>query len=194
MWSRSIRVAHLTNHPQAANTLQLFAFVHADLSSYNPTKKAPQPVAPADLENGFVDGPSSTAPAELNYPKSLYILQPLFATYALNPVATEAQASIAAPDGLDIDAWIIPKAKPMPIVIRGEFEGDEKKRKKKSKKGKERDEGGSGKARKKSSKKKEKVGEEEAEMTLEEQKEAEARALVRLFWLSLYLPVLNRGP
>ena len=121
-------------------------------SSYNPTKKVSQPVAPADLENGFVDGPSSTAPAEPNYPKSLYILQPLFATYTLNPVAAEAQASIAAPDGLDIDAWIIPKAKPMPIVIRGEFEGDEKKRKKKSKKGKERDEGGSGKARKNSSK------------------------------------------
>ena len=57
--------------------------------------------------NGFMDaGPSSPPTSEPHFPKSLYLIQPLFATYPLNPVAPEAQASVAVPKGLDLNAWI----------------------------------------------------------------------------------------
>lgn len=35
----------------------------------------------------------------------------MFASYELNPVSVHAQASVPVPDGLDLDAWIVPPPK-----------------------------------------------------------------------------------
>jgi AP-3 complex subunit delta-1 len=105
--------------------LQLFHFIQADLNAHKP--KSPP---------GFsTPGPSSStedlANTEPRFPKSLYLIQPLFATYELNPVALSAQASIPVPEGLDLDAWIVPPPRePVPVEEAG------KKKAKKSKKGK----------------------------------------------------------
>jgi len=77
--------------------------------------------------NTFGEG---TSPAEINFPKSLYLIQPLFSAYELNPVASEAQANVPVPDGLDLDAWIVPP--PREPVVAPE-------KKKTSKKGKEKE-------------------------------------------------------
>ena len=42
------------------------------------------------------------------FPKSLYLVQPLFSSYELNAVAASAQAFVPVPDGLDLDSWIVP--------------------------------------------------------------------------------------
>jgi len=68
----------------------------ADLNSYQP--KGHLPISPA------TDKPLSNEPA---FPKSLYLIQPLFGSYELNPVASCAQASVPVPEGLDLDAWIV---------------------------------------------------------------------------------------
>ncbi|KAJ7897229.1 Adaptor protein complex AP-3 delta subunit [Mycena olivaceomarginata] len=84
---------------RAANTVQLFAFIQADLNAYKP-----KPV-----DNPFAEAASSFDPigtAEPRFPKSLYLIQPLHEVYELNPVALAAQASVPIPDGLDLDAWI----------------------------------------------------------------------------------------
>lgn len=73
---------------------------------------------------------------EPSFPKSLYLIRPLVSSYELGPVAPAAQASVPVPEGLDLDAWIVP-AMQEPLV------DDEsqlvKKRVKKSKKGKEKE-------------------------------------------------------
>lgn len=38
-------------------------------------------------------------------------MRPLFSTYDLNPVAVGAQASVPVPEGLNLDAWIVPPPK-----------------------------------------------------------------------------------
>ncbi|VDC05752.1 unnamed protein product [Peniophora sp. CBMAI 1063] len=78
---------------RAANALQLFSFVRADLATYHS-----QPGS----STGFAE---SNEPA---YPKSMLLLQPLFETYELNPVNPAAQAAIPPPDDIDLDAWIVP--------------------------------------------------------------------------------------
>jgi len=84
---------------QAANILQLFTFIKHDLAAYRP--RAESGLADA-LSSGFdpVD--------ELSFPKSLYLIRPLVSSYELGPVAAAAQASVPLPDGLDLDAWIVP--------------------------------------------------------------------------------------
>lgn len=132
-----------------------------------------------ELANGFAEEPSPPSdPVNPSFPKSLYILQPLFSTYALNPVAEEAQAIIRVPDGLDLNAWIVPRAKPAsPVNDEYEQVGDlEKKLKKKSKKGKERDDGEGTKIKKTGKRPKDDEGEAP---TQEQRADAEARALVR---------------
>ncbi|KAJ7361378.1 Adaptor protein complex AP-3 delta subunit [Mycena albidolilacea] len=93
---------------RAANTIQLFAFIQADLNAYKP-----KPV-----DNPFAEAASSFDPigtAEPRFPKSLYLIQPLHGAYELNPVALAAQASVPIPDGLDLDAWIVaPPPEPTP--------------------------------------------------------------------------------
>ncbi|TFY71813.1 hypothetical protein EVG20_g1192 [Dentipellis fragilis] len=81
---------------RAANGLQLFAFVRADLSSYHP---------------GQQGNPFGRTDDEPVFPKSLLLIGPLFSAYDLNPVAIAAQASVPIPDGLDLDAWIVPPPK-----------------------------------------------------------------------------------
>lgn len=92
---------HIEVQERAANTLQLFTFIRKDLSTHRPKP-----------ENGFgfQDIVSSTFDpiAEPQFPKSLYLLRPLFTSYELNPVALTAQASVPIPEGLDLDSWIVP--------------------------------------------------------------------------------------
>ena len=92
---------------KAANTLQLFTFVRADLSSFKPKPKPTGPAYEIDT-GGFTDIP---APSEPDFPKSLYLIAPLTTVYDLNPVAPEAQASVPVPDGLNLDMWFIPPPK-----------------------------------------------------------------------------------
>lgn len=73
---------------------------------------------------------------EPSFPKSLYLIRPLVSSYELGPVAPAAQASVPVPEGLDLDAWIVP-AMQEPLV---DDEGHvTEKRAKKSKKGKEKE-------------------------------------------------------
>ncbi|KAJ6469611.1 Adaptor protein complex AP-3 delta subunit [Mycena vitilis] len=111
---------------RAANTLQLFTFIKADLDAYRP-----KPV-----DNPFAEASSSFDPmssGEPRFPKSLYLLQPLHGVYELNPVALAAQVSVPIPDGLDLDAWIVP---PPPEPVQ-EVDAEAKARKIKKGKGKE---------------------------------------------------------
>ena len=91
--------------------MQLFKFIQADLTSFKPKP-------PGSTPSGFAtEGTSAFDPVQVtepDYPKSLYLLQPLFTgAYSLNPVAAEAQTSVPVPEGLDLDAWIVPEAKPV---------------------------------------------------------------------------------
>ena len=81
---------------QAANAVQLFAFIRADLASFRPDDDST--IGPPVNETG-------PYPA---YPKSLLLINPLFSAYDLNPVNTAAQDSIPVPESLDLDAWIVP--------------------------------------------------------------------------------------
>ncbi|KAJ7459062.1 adaptin N terminal region-domain-containing protein [Mycena galericulata] len=111
---------------RAANTLQLFTFIQADLNAYRP-----RPV-----DNPFAEAASSFDPmasAEPRFPKSLYLIQPLYGSYELNPVALAAQASVPIPEGLDLDAWIVAPP-PEPVA---EADAEAKARKVKKGKGKE---------------------------------------------------------
>ncbi|KAJ7040260.1 armadillo-type protein [Mycena alexandri] len=99
---------------RAANTLQLFTFIQADLNAYRPK--------PAD--NPFVE-------AACTY------FEPLHGAYELNPVALAAQASVPIPDGLDLDAWIVA---PPPDLL---AEADAEARARKVKKGKGKEVNGS---------------------------------------------------
>ncbi|KAJ3713758.1 adaptin N terminal region-domain-containing protein [Lentinula guzmanii] len=116
---------HIEVQERAANTLQLFNFILADLNAYRPRPN----------ENPF-DEPSpsfadSDITSEPRFPKSLFLIQPLFSPYELNPVAQHAQESVPIPEDLDLDAWIVPPP-PDPSIENGE-----KKAKKKTKKGKD---------------------------------------------------------
>jgi len=72
---------------------------------------------------------------EPRFPKSLYLIQPLFSSYELNPVALHAQESVAVPEGLDLDEWFVPPPRETVLDDLGEKE------KKKTKKGKGKDTG-----------------------------------------------------
>ncbi|KXN90087.1 AP-3 complex subunit delta-1 [Leucoagaricus sp. SymC.cos] len=119
---------HIEVQERAANIRQLCTFIAADLNIYR--SKASTPAA----------GPStalddSSNQADINFPKSLYLIQPLFSAYELNPVAPHAQGSVPIPDGLDLDAWIVPSPQESAALV--EEAAPEKR--KKSKKGKEKE-------------------------------------------------------
>ncbi|KAG5641635.1 hypothetical protein DXG03_004558 [Asterophora parasitica] len=115
---------HIEVQERAANSLQLFRFIQADLHAHRPKP----PVTP-----GF----SSPSESEPRFPKSLYLIQPLSATYELNPVALSAQESVPIPEGLDLDAWIVPP----PREVVPEQPSARKAKKMKKGKGKEVSEG-----------------------------------------------------
>lgn len=117
--------------------LQLFRFIDADLNSFRPK------ISSLDLPDDNVSG---FAPEDdLHFPKSLYLIQPLSASYQLNPVAKVAQASVPIPEGLDLDAWIVhPPEDPVQDVAesidrkkksKGKGTSGEKKNSKKKRKG-----------------------------------------------------------
>ncbi len=85
---------------QAANVLQIFSFIQADLNSYRPWSDFSSTTSLAD--SARLDDLNLTD--ELRFPKSLYIISPLTNTHELNPVATNAQASVPVPEGLDLDS------------------------------------------------------------------------------------------
>ncbi|KAI9060492.1 Adaptor protein complex AP-3 delta subunit [Trametes sanguinea] len=143
------RLSDFVTHPdievqeRAAEMLQLFTFICTDLSAYKPKPR-----------NDFLYGESSTngfgePSAEPRFPKSLYLIKPLFSGYELNAVAITAQASVPVPDGLDLDAWIVPWQEEHPAGP--ERDENEVVEGKKAKKGKKKDAGktkrGKGKAK-----------------------------------------------
>ncbi|KAF8640908.1 hypothetical protein AX17_000556 [Amanita inopinata Kibby_2008] len=106
---------------RAANVQQLFKFVEADLNTFRLCDSAVELSLPDDSSAGFTS-------AEPRFPKSLYLIHPLFTTHQLNPVAHAAQASVPVPEGLDLESWIVPPPK--------ELSADEQGKSKESKKGK----------------------------------------------------------
>lgn len=107
-------------------------FINADLHSYRPKQGG-------TLEYGdsFASGFESAVSNEPHFPKSLFLIRPLFGSYELNPVALTAQESVPIPDGLDLDSWIVPP--PQEALYNGANGGlDEanEKEQKKSRKGK----------------------------------------------------------
>lgn len=134
---------------QAANTLQLFAFIRADLATFKPKPKPPpQSEFEIGFSNGFAEPPGS--PLEPNFPKSLFLIRPLNSSYELNPVAREAQASVPIPEGLDLDPWIIaPPREDIVSTVDGTTNGAPKKKKGKGKEkmGKETGKAKSGKTK-----------------------------------------------
>ncbi|KZT56129.1 Adaptor protein complex AP-3 delta subunit [Calocera cornea HHB12733] len=92
---------------RAANALQLFAFIRADLSSYTKPER------------------KEAAPAEITYPKSLFLVQPLFSAFELNAVDPQAQASVPIPEGLRLNEWIVPPEKDEHDMWDGEAEEGE---------------------------------------------------------------------
>ncbi|KAI0334057.1 Ap3d1 protein [Cubamyces sp. BRFM 1775] len=132
------RLSSFVAHPdievqeRAAEMLQLFTFIRADLSAYKPRPRS-----------DFLHGESSTngfgePSPEPRFPKSLYLIKPLFSAYEMNAVALTAQASVPVPDGLDLDVWIVPwqeEATPPPASEGEVGEG------RKAKKGKKKDVG-----------------------------------------------------
>lgn len=123
---------------QAANILQLFTFIKRDLAAHRPQSDTTFTDTSAPVT--VFDAPSVTSGP--NFPKSLYLIYPLCSAYELNPVALAAQASVPVPDGLDLDAWIVPSMQaPLPDEDESGEVADEKKVKK-SKKGKEKEKDG----------------------------------------------------
>lgn len=131
-------VTHVDTEVQerAAEMLNLLRFTRADIDAYRPK-----------TEHVLSFGESSftaldTASGEPHYPKSLFLIRPLYAAFELNAVALTAQARVPIPDGLDLDSWIVPPPKEMAEVVQADDdEVAELKKKRKSKKGKEKDTG-----------------------------------------------------
>lgn len=126
-------------------------------------------------ENGFSDLSAAAFDpvSEPSFPKSLYLMHPLFTSYELNPVASIAQASVPVPDGLDLDAWIVPSMQER--VVDEHDDGDVNERKtKRSKKGKERE--STSKTKVKGGKKKQRVDGQLEELAPQEEETAEEKA------------------
>ncbi|KAG6888235.1 hypothetical protein C0992_009227 [Termitomyces sp. T32_za158] len=115
-----VRSPYIDVQERAANSNQLFRLIQADLDAHRPKSSTL-----------FSPDSSGTYNPEPRFPKSLYLVEPLSATYELNPVATNAQVSVPIPEGLNLDAWIIPP--PHEVVDQPTD------RKKKGRKGKEKD-------------------------------------------------------
>lgn len=87
--------------------------LEADLSASKPPaaqRTQETYIAEPGFENAFAeetpkdgDGPTS----EPDYPKSLFLLRPLFTGYELNSIGYKAQESVRLPDDLDLDATLV---------------------------------------------------------------------------------------
>jgi len=91
---------------RAFELLQLLNFIEADLRNHVSTKAQVVAKDLPEMEGGF----ESEQPASDNppYPKSLFLLQPLFTGHELNAVAAQAQSAVRVPDGLDLDRDFVP--------------------------------------------------------------------------------------
>jgi AP-3 complex subunit delta-1 len=149
---------------RAANVRQLLIFIKHDVAMYKPKQ-----------ENGFSD-PNAAAfdpVSEPSFPKSLYLIQPLFSSHELNPVASIAQASVPVPEGLDLDAWIVPSMQDR-VTEEGD-DGDVTERKvKRNKKGKDKE--SANRMKVKSGRKKQKEGHYQEELAPQEEETAEEKA------------------
>ncbi|KAL5640003.1 hypothetical protein ACGC1H_007340 [Rhizoctonia solani] len=140
------KVADPEVQERAANGLQLFRFIQADVMGYearraataNKPKEEPKSRdTQAESEDAqpetetVLPEPESSEP---NYPKSMYLLQPLRVSFELNYVAPHAQSTVPVPDGLNLDAWIVPPPKAMHF-----HEEEQPKKVKKKSKGKEKE-------------------------------------------------------
>jgi AP-3 complex subunit delta-1 len=129
------------------------------------------------------DDPTTSASAavvEPRFPKSLYLIGPLFLSYELNPVAPHAHESVPVPEGLDLDAWIVPPTPPPPDPL--------EKKARKSRKGKGKEVNGSVGEKTGKKKRREEVVPDvvvEPEETVEEREERE-----RVSAFS-FLPIVN---
>ncbi|KAF4604673.1 AP-3 complex subunit delta [Pleurotus pulmonarius] len=162
---------HIEVQERAANAIQLFNFIQADLGAY--PSKVNDLSGEQSGESMFTDEP--------NFPKSLFLLNPLFSS-ELNPVAVNAQASVPVPAGLDLDAWIVP---PPAIneTLDPEAGSSDLKKVKKSKKGKGKEVSANGTKGKKKAVGRELDGElvpSEPVETAEERAERERRKAERL--------------
>lgn len=126
---------HIEVQERAANILQLFTFIKRDLANHRPKSDFVADTSSAPLT--VFDAPLISSPS---FPKSLYLVHPLCSAYELNPVASAAQTSVPIPDGLDLDAWIVPSMQVhLPDEDEGAGEVAGEKKVKKSKKGKEKE-------------------------------------------------------
>ncbi|KAJ1302424.1 hypothetical protein OPQ81_002742 [Rhizoctonia solani] len=132
---------------RATNALQLFRFIQADVTGFEakraaatskpkeqPESEAVQPESDATQPESESAPPEPAESSEPSYPKSMYLLQPLRVSFELNYVAPHAQGSVPIPDGLNLDAWIVPppKARHLP-------DEEQPKKVKKKSKGKEKE-------------------------------------------------------
>ncbi|CDZ97964.1 Vacuolar H-ATPase V1 sector, subunit G [Phaffia rhodozyma] len=120
---------------RTVNIINLFAFVQANLDSYEPPASVTSiqsSIAPE--EEGFTAHDSSlvptlsspaNAPITPAYPKSLLLLSPLFTAYALPPVSTRAQSSIIPPAGLDLDTPLYERVPESTVEHSSDDEGDD---------------------------------------------------------------------
>ncbi|CAE6495108.1 unnamed protein product [Rhizoctonia solani] len=144
------KVADPEVRERAANALQIFRFIQADVNGFEARRAAAAANKPKEQPASEVVEPESeggqpvaesTAPEpvsdEPDYPKSMYLLQPLRISFELNYVAPHAQGSVPVPEGLNLDAWIVPppKAKylqeeeqPKKVKKKGKGKGKEKER------------------------------------------------------------------
>jgi AP-3 complex subunit delta-1 len=90
---------------RAANISQLFQFIEADLAAHKPPSAAAHQAEAIDgMDEGFASSSGSNDPP---FPKSLFLLQPLFTSYEMTSVAYKAQESVRIPDGVDLDTEIV---------------------------------------------------------------------------------------
>ncbi|KAI1793066.1 Adaptor protein complex AP-3 delta subunit [Ganoderma leucocontextum] len=128
-FSSFVTHADIDVQERAAELLQLFTFVHADLSAYKPQPRNNLTYGESSMglsAEGFGEPSSTVSPSpilEPHFPKSLYLIKPLFGAYELNAVALSAQASVPVPDGLDLDAWIVP-FQDEPSLVPGDAAGE----------------------------------------------------------------------
>jgi AP-3 complex subunit delta len=120
-------------------------FIRADLSAFQPRPDS----------NGVDYGEAGSSAfgmetsSEPRFPKSLFLVQPLFTTFELNPVAAQAQASVPVPEGLDLHAWIVPPLADAVAMETSDVEDVLAASKKKTKKGKGKETTGAKTKRKK---------------------------------------------
>lgn len=85
----------------------LLKIISGDLANHRPPITATQSDIPG-LDDGFGDTATDKSDTDPGYPKSLFLLQPLFTAYELNAVSSSAQSAVPIPEGLDLDRDIVP--------------------------------------------------------------------------------------